>query len=531
VPVGTTCLTLDAQAIDVGGNVSLAPVVTVSVRPKSPPIITLTSPAAGATVIEGETITISADATDDVQVVSVLLSVNGVNVPLGTTLPFSTPFTVPVGMQSLTIVATATDNLSTTATATRTVNVIPDPGTTVVGLIVDPKGNPVVGATVTCLEVSGLTQSDGTFSIPGVPTVRGNVQCTVTFVASGGQLLTGMATEVPAVRGGITDVAQIQLRAAAEVGMVVDNVTKSVIVFDTATDTVVGTVPIGSGGANGDCSITADGTRGFATDFTNKIWVIDLIASPPRLASGQNPIPIVNPGGDTSISPDGKFLLVCASKAPVSVVDIAAQTQIHTLSLNSDCNSVEVLDDGSVLTTSSNTGKVRLLTLDSTGNLTDTGKTLAYESPMNVYGAPGATSGFVVSFSNSIQSFTIPGLMPVDTRRLSGSGGISGLVHPAGDRIYVRSVRGSSGVVDVFAYNPVTGALGATPLFSIPVSGALPYFGMDQMAITPDGNKLYVPQFGALVVYDAHTGHVLPSITHPAISQPTGVCFAPSGSY
>src|SRR5262249_30647737 len=154
-----------------------------------------------------------------------------------------------------------------------------------------------------------------------------------------GQTLTGTAPALPPVRDGITDVGQIHLRVAVGIGMVVDNATKSVIVFDTMTDTVVGTVAIGNGFVSGDCSITADGTRGFATDFSNRIWVIDLTTSPPRLASGQNPIPIANPGEDTSISPDGKFLLVCSggAAAPVSVIDIATQKQIRTFSLGSSC--------------------------------------------------------------------------------------------------------------------------------------------------------------------------------------------------
>jgi hypothetical protein len=46
------------------------------------------------------------------------------------------------------------------------------------------------------------------------------------------------------------------------------------------------------------------------------------------------------------------------------------------------------------------------------------------------------------------------------------------------------------------------------------------------MAITPDGAKLYVSQPHAVVVYDAHTGDLLRSMTHAAIVSPKGVCFA-----
>jgi DNA-binding beta-propeller fold protein YncE len=98
---------------------------------------------------------------------------------------------------------------------------------------------------------------------------------------------------------------------------------------------------------------------------------------------------------------------------------------------------------------------------------------------------------------------------------------ISGLVNPLGDRVYAWS---NGGAVDVFSFDSATGALGPAPLFSIPVADTVSPFGVDQMAITRDGNKLYVSQPNALNVYDANTGAFLTAITDPAISEPTGVC-------
>ncbi|MCH7698848.1 MAG: hypothetical protein IH865_07920 [Chloroflexi bacterium] len=320
--------------------------------------------------------------------------------------------------------------------------------------------------------------------------------------------------------GGTANAAGVPL-----IGMVADDATDSVIVFEAGGNTVLGAVPIGSGSAIGDCSITADQTLAFATKFNGRVRVIDLKTSPPSLATGINSIPISNNGEDTSISPDQQFLVVAdgSLNQPISVINIATRTQISTLFLGHDTNSVEVLSDGSVLATSINTGRVRRLTIDGAGNLTDTGEVLSVGGPNNVFGAPSATSGIVITrFPDQIRSFTIPGLALVDTRNLSGSFGISGLVNPAGDRVYARV----NSVIDVFSYNSATGALGAAPLFSIPISSTLTFFGMDQMAITPDGTKLYVSQPGALKVYNANTGAFITSITHPGIIRPTGVCFA-----
>jgi len=79
--------------------------------------------------------------------------------------------------------------------------------------------------------------------------------------------------------------------------------------------------------------------------------------------------------------------------------------------------------------------------------------------------------------------------------------------------------------VDVFAYDFLTGSLGSAPLLTIPISNTIPFFGMEQLAVHPDGSKVYVSQPGALNVYDVNDGSLLNSITHPSIVQPTGVCF------
>ncbi len=320
--------------------------------------------------------------------------------------------------------------------------------------------------------------------------------------------------------------------SALTIGMVADNTTQSVTVFDADTGTILGTVFFPIAGATGDCSVTADQTRGFVTRFNGEVWVIDLTTSPPSLAPGPNPIPISNLGEDTVITPDNKFLVTCdgSVSAAVSVIDIATQTEIGTFFLGHDCNSVDICGDNSVIVTSSNTGNVRRLTISPTGVLADTGEVMpSGGEPNNAYCAPGSASGVVLTRSaHQIRSFTIPGLVPVDTRPLAGAfSGISGLFNAAGDRVYARSNTGSSsfspGFVEVFDYNAATGALGAAPILTIPIAGTPTFFGMDQMALHPDGSKLYVSQPSAVNVYNAATGAPLPPITDPNIVGPTGV--------
>lgn len=181
-----------------------------------PPTVTITSPASGDKVIEGVKLPITVQASDDVTVVAVNFLVDGNVVSTDTTAPYQFTLNVPVGITSLTLGATASDPGGNLGTAQDVVvNVIPDPLTTVVGRVVDLEGNPLSGAAVTCVGVTGTTGSDGTFSIPGVPTAQGTIQCTFTFTGTDGKTLRGASAIVPPVIGGITDMGQI---VAAEAG-------------------------------------------------------------------------------------------------------------------------------------------------------------------------------------------------------------------------------------------------------------------------------------------------------------------------
>jgi DNA-binding beta-propeller fold protein YncE len=318
--------------------------------------------------------------------------------------------------------------------------------------------------------------------------------------------------------------------SARTLGMVADDETDSVTVFDADTHAILGTVPIPGASPRsccviGEVIITPDQTRGFVTSTglsDQHVFVIDLTTSPPSLAGGTNPIPISNRAMDLSISPDGKFLVVSDSGnfGPISVIDIAAQAEISTFPSDPDTSSVEVCSDGSVLATSFFSANVRRLILSATGTLTDTGEVLSVSDPMNVYCAPGAASGVVIRFE-AITSFTIPGLSEVDTRTLSGSDtGISGAINPSGNRVFARS--NDPGSIDVFDFNSATGALGASPLLTFSVAEA-GFLGIDQIALHPNGGKLFVSEPNALNVYDPNTGALLDSITDPAIVAPTGV--------
>jgi hypothetical protein len=56
--------------------------------------------------------------------------------------------------------------------------------------------------------------------------------------------------------------------------------------------------------------------------------------------------------------------------------------------------------------------------------------------------------------------------------------------------------------VDVFDFNSATGALGASPLLTFPIAetprSSFELFGIEQMALHPNGSKLFVSEPDAL---------------------------------
>ncbi|HME08296.1 MAG TPA: Ig-like domain-containing protein [Bryobacteraceae bacterium] len=179
-----------------------------------PPVVTISSPITGGSVISGAQLPIIVSATDDVAVAGVNFLVNGQVVFTATSSPYQYNFTVPAGISTLTIGATAVDFGSNMATAQNIlVTVIPDPGTTVTGLVLDSGGNPVGGALATTLtNFSATTQSDGSFTIAGVPTSQGGIVVNVTATVNGVNSA-GVSNTVPPVPGGTTDVGEIVARS------------------------------------------------------------------------------------------------------------------------------------------------------------------------------------------------------------------------------------------------------------------------------------------------------------------------------
>jgi hypothetical protein len=186
------------------------------------PTVSISSPANGTTVIQGSTLPIAVNATDDVAVAAVNIAVNGQVVFTSTSQPYQFNYKVPTTGTSLTISATAVDYGGNIGTAQAiTVNLVPDPGTTVAGSTVDASNNPIAGASVTCQGIATTSGTSGAFSISAVPTVQGDILCRATAVANGTPI-SGTSNAFAPVPGGTTNVGAIKLTPGATVLILAD---------------------------------------------------------------------------------------------------------------------------------------------------------------------------------------------------------------------------------------------------------------------------------------------------------------------
>jgi hypothetical protein len=312
--------------------------------------------------------------------------------------------------------------------------------------------------------------------------------------------------------------------AAGHLGLVTNLFSTTATVVDSDPPSEVASVPTGFGLYGGDCVVSRDGRLAYVANYWHDVWVIDLTTTPPSPASGTNPIPLSsNAAWDLALSPDGRFLLTCAifSGGGISVIDVAQRATTSVLAF-SDCSSIDVCGDGTVVATSLFSNVVRRLKLTSDGTLTDTGERLTVDVPSNVYCAPDSRSGIVVSETSSVlRSFRLPGMELASERSLSGVGGISGAFSVDGKVFYARSVT----TVDAFEFDPATGVLSERPRFTFP--SLLQNFieGADTMALDPTGTKLFAPEASTVKQYDARVGRVVGAFGSDSFTYPSSICF------
>ncbi len=212
IPLGATELSLLAIATDEVGQAASAGPVVVEINADQPPQASLISPLEGAEVVAGGLLRVVVGATDDVGVERVRLWVDDQQTGENLQPPYTFEINVPVGVSSLTLTAEAIDTLERSSfSETIQVQVVTDPATVVFGRVIDAADQPVAGADVATIGLrQDLSDAEGFFSIPDVPTIEGDLVVTASAQINGAPA-SGDSPPTEPNPGGITDVGDIQL--------------------------------------------------------------------------------------------------------------------------------------------------------------------------------------------------------------------------------------------------------------------------------------------------------------------------------
>ena len=260
-----------------------------------PPVANIVSPVPGPPLIQGQTISFQVNATDDIAVASVSFLINGATVFSSSAPPYSIQYVVPANVTTLDLGALALDYGGNVGTAMDVfVAVIPDPLTTATGRVVDTSGIPIPGASVTALGQLATTAADGTFALPGLPTIQGNIVATA-IGTDAGVAVGGVSAVVPPVRGGITPLGDIPVFPGPAISSLsrTEGLTNSSVSGVVATGVNLQNATYAVNPANGAVTITPSST---SSTGTSAVLTVTIGAG----VSGSFVIVATTPGGSSS---------------------------------------------------------------------------------------------------------------------------------------------------------------------------------------------------------------------------------------
>lgn len=216
-------------------------------------------------------------------------------------------------------------------------------------------------------------------------------------------------------------------------------------------------------------------------------------------------VPISNDADSFVLSPDGRYAVVVgtdvsepeSTATPVSLVDISLGSEVSKLVIPGRAGSyayVAVCDDAVTVLALIGPAVHRLM-ITADGQLMDTGDAFSLPAGasnfLRVVAVPGSKVGVTLSqFPPKLCTFSIPGMLPLDSVSVSGGSGDGLAVAPDGTKVYSRGGY-PVGEIDCFTLDPVTGLLGDTSFLTVPnVSPAhIGIFG-NALAVTADGAHL-----------------------------------------
>jgi YVTN family beta-propeller protein len=270
------------------------------------------------------------------------------------------------------------------------------------------------------------------------------------------------------------------LAFAAPTAYVTNAQNNTVLAIDTATKTVVATVPVGSVPVG--VAVTPDGAFAYVANLLSAaVSVIDTATN-----TVVNAVGVGNEPSELAITPDGAFVYVTnLGSGTVSVIATATNTVVATIPVGSGPLGVAITPDGAfayVANISGNTVSV-IATATNTVVSTISGLIGPYLVAITPDGAlayvTGSGSGSVSVIA--VATNTLVASIPVE----NGPRGIA--ITPDGEFAYVTN--------EISKASPSNGSVSVistatkTVVATIPVNGTNPFWA----AFTPDGKFAYVP--------------------------------------
>jgi hypothetical protein len=315
---------------------------------------------------------------------------------------------------------------------------------------------------------------------------------------------------------------------AAPLGMVSDDRSKRLSIFDAGLDSVTASLDAGPGATVGDCVIARDERLGVMSGSNAEITFVDFDPQVSGSILAAARMGVSNLGVDMALSPDDGYLVLAGGGAlqqPLSVVDTTRRVEVSTASWFADHTSVEFCDNGTLLVTTISgpaiggapDNAVYDAKLGSTGGLSLLGHRLSSGAqPNNTACAPGSLAAVLLDRDGGVTSFTLPDMLPA-VQVHTGAPALAATFNADGRRLYVRTRES----VATFDFNPVTGDM--QPRWQQAAPEIPTYFGMELIALHPQGQKLYVDGGDSMLILDAESGAQSGAIE---LGDATGVCLA-----
>jgi YVTN family beta-propeller protein len=352
------------------------------------------------------------------------------------------------------------------------------------------------------LDSSGLAAND-IVDVRGILALSGPM-----LAASNASLATAnpsINTVVTAVPAGVAP-RNVAVSPDGTRAYVTNRLDATLSVINTATNGIITTVDLGSGGGPTGVAVTPNGARAYvATTSFNIVSVLDTVTNTvfKTVNVGTNPAGV-------AVTPDGtKVYVTNLNGASVSVIDTATNAVATTIPVDAAPLGVAVTPDGTkVYVANGSVDKVTVINAATNTVLTTVN---VGDNPRGVAISPDGARAYVSNFNSSTVTVINTATNTVVTTVNVGLNPEDGIaVSPDGTRVYVANFSGNSVSVIDTATNTVVGTINSV---GIQPAG---------LTISPDGTRAFVANNsdGTVAVLDIGVGGSLLTVGRVPTAQP-----------